>query len=517
MRVNDYYLPTKHYIETSAVFLRSPHYSRNEIVFLNRKHEDKMSEREKYFGHLTGVVMINPRSLASERLGGADYDGDTVVIVTEKVILDDVKNEIIKYDNSKINYSYMPCKIPTLKGDNSLIYNEKKHRLKCLQNTFSSSIGKLSNKALIDAAYVYNEPNSENNDHSKIAEYTILSGIEIDSAKSGKKPELPQLAEKSEHSKEAIYKCLQSYLEAKKAFDQNSSISKIYPIIEDLLRDENIDLDNNDTYGSNVLNVMYIMDELKAPKHEEINNSYKFDQNKYDISDDYPKVLALAEVYSETTNLIARVLSPKAKEANSDKKDIIYYQLSLLLNDKDISVDDLLNSTDIDNLEANDLLSRYIEDSSFHYLTNKKDREKYIKELLPNINDPKVIDAITDFTNDGFRILFLYLNYLSRNITKCELNFTSSILPKIDYFDETEAELFNKYLIKYRKYINDNLDIDNSPLESYSMLIKYLKEESKNISFGDVLSSINIYTSSMIYDVFFELLKKELGGEVYGK
>ena len=39
--------------------------------------------RNHYLGHLTDVVMVDAYMLASERLGGADYDGDMIKTIAE--------------------------------------------------------------------------------------------------------------------------------------------------------------------------------------------------------------------------------------------------------------------------------------------------------------------------------------------------------------------------------------------------------------------------------------------------
>ena len=83
------------------------HYSKNEIVLLNRRPIKLFEEWEEYFSHLTGVVIINSRSLAAERLGGADFDGDTVLVVNDKNIVSCVTREMITYQYNRINYKYL--------------------------------------------------------------------------------------------------------------------------------------------------------------------------------------------------------------------------------------------------------------------------------------------------------------------------------------------------------------------------------------------------------------------------
>ena len=517
MNANDYYLPSNHPINTSAVFLRSPHYSRNEIVFLNKLIADKNDEREIYLGHLTGVVMVNPRSLTSERLGGADYDGDTVVIVTEKLILDEVKRNIVDYSNSSIKYAYLPFKIPSLNGNESLVYTEKEHRLECLQNTFASRIGEISNNALIEAAFAYNDSNSNLDDYNRIVEFTIISGIEIDSAKSGKKPDLADYEKikykKNKISKE-IYNCLNLYLEAKKAYDKDSSITKALNLVDELnhLIDNETFYENNH-FGSNVLDALYIMNEIKPPHKKEIKSALKFDKNDYSYTNEYAKCLAIIRTYRDCSFFINRVLSNKAKEANQNKQDIIYSQIEEILNDR-ISINELLDCMTIDNLLAAELLVKYIEsDKKYHFLTDLNERKEFIKTLFPKLDDSKIIDIFTDFNHDGFRLLFLYLNYLKREITTCQLSMDFENDNLSEKLNDTITEDYKRYVDEYHKYLNGFLDPNLDPEEIYRKLLDYLEKEIKDIEFGDIINSIDIYNSPMMFDLFFSKLKEKLEGD----
>lgn len=67
---------------------RNPHIARNEHVMLKplpvgteNENNKKLQHYEKYFGKLTGVLMVSPASLVAQRMGGADYDGDKVRLI----------------------------------------------------------------------------------------------------------------------------------------------------------------------------------------------------------------------------------------------------------------------------------------------------------------------------------------------------------------------------------------------------------------------------------------------------
>ena len=76
--------------EDSCTLLRNPHIARNEELQLSVYPEGD-DLRQHYLGHLTDVVMVSADSLAAERLGGADYDGDLI-----KTIADPILNRCVK-------------------------------------------------------------------------------------------------------------------------------------------------------------------------------------------------------------------------------------------------------------------------------------------------------------------------------------------------------------------------------------------------------------------------------------
>ena len=84
LKLNEFYCPNTT-LNPRCIILRNPHYSRNEIVIMQNSY-DKYKERNEFFGHLTGVFMVNPEAMIADRLGGADYDGDEVCILNDEGI-----------------------------------------------------------------------------------------------------------------------------------------------------------------------------------------------------------------------------------------------------------------------------------------------------------------------------------------------------------------------------------------------------------------------------------------------
>ena len=135
--------------------------------------------------------MVDSRSLIPERLGGADNDGDMI-----KTISDPLLNRCVSrnYGGSFENSSNLPLlKIPAaepLQQD----AQDWQARFAVVKSTFSSRVGQISNAALRRSIFAYDENTEDGAIKEQCRQETetlaILTGLEIDSAKSGIKPDL---------------------------------------------------------------------------------------------------------------------------------------------------------------------------------------------------------------------------------------------------------------------------------------------------------------------------------------
>ena len=186
-----FYAPRPGYKGKSAcTLLRNPHIARNEEILLD-PYRPVEQMRKHYLGHLTDVVMVSSTMYAAERLGGADFDGDMV-----KTIADPIVNRCVQknyqYQNLD-NLDNLPfLKIPAIQAR---VQDAKdwRARFQTVRDTFSSRVGQISNAALARSVIAYNE-NSQAEERQQAREevetLAILTGLEIDSAKSGVKPDL---------------------------------------------------------------------------------------------------------------------------------------------------------------------------------------------------------------------------------------------------------------------------------------------------------------------------------------
>lgn len=188
---NEMYAPLPAYKEQDIyTLLRSPHIARNEeALAVPLANVGKL--RKKYLSHLSYVLMVDSRSLIPERLGGADYDGDMI-----KTIADPVVNGCV-FHGYEASGSLPVLKIPAAEPLISDA-NDWQARLECVKNTFSSRVGQISNAALRRGIVAYDEnSDSEEREFARMDTevLAILTGLEIDSAKSGIKPDLSEYLE----------------------------------------------------------------------------------------------------------------------------------------------------------------------------------------------------------------------------------------------------------------------------------------------------------------------------------
>lgn len=196
-------------LDESYTLLRNPHIARNEEAVVSPP-EYIGPLRQKYLSHLSYVIMVDSRTLIPERLGGADFDGDMI-----KTIADPLLNVCVAR-NYKANdfdtYSHQSS-IPLLKipSATSLVLdaNDWQDRFEVVKNTFSTRIGQICNAAFDRSIIAYDE-NSDMAERERLQRETemleILTGLEIDSVKSGIKPDLTEFLSQKTVSRSSFLK-----------------------------------------------------------------------------------------------------------------------------------------------------------------------------------------------------------------------------------------------------------------------------------------------------------------------
>lgn len=172
-------------------FFRNPHLSRNEQSLLKPyvlgKEKAKKDKYYKYFGHLNGIVMVSYSSLVPQTMGGADFDGDIVKVVEDECVRKAVIRGIFENYKRKLPIIVIPG--AEARADSIL---PKTTDYSVIKDTFSNNIGKISNLSVRLGVVEYG---SEGVPEHSCAECTILTGLEIDAAKTGRHPNLSEMIE----------------------------------------------------------------------------------------------------------------------------------------------------------------------------------------------------------------------------------------------------------------------------------------------------------------------------------
>lgn len=393
---NAFYAPSMAYSHSNeCTLLRNPHISRNEEVQL-QIYPDVENMRKYYLSHLTDVVMVNWDSLTAERLGGADFDGDMI-----KTISDPIVNRCVNR-NSKANTPLLkiPSAEPVIRDA-----TDWQARFETVKSTFSSRVGQISNAALNRSIIAYNE-NSDDELRDKCREETeilaILTGLEIDSAKSGMKPDLTEyLGTKTvAKSKFLKYKSLLEKSEGRRAWYE--------PTFEEQFEKFFADTDWNKV-DSNVERLPYLAYMLgkntvpvvdKTAADEEL-FTFATDENWKDklSSDKMEKLSALITDYERCLSRIRACGQPvKDRQRRNDIQRILYSRGQ----DREYDADMLYTLFQGIPAERISAIRQELQAKNWH-LTPKEQREDFLADLIPELE--RYYPLFSDFRFGGYRVL----------------------------------------------------------------------------------------------------------------
>ena len=410
---SSFYAPQAAYAHDDAcTLLRNPHIARNEelqLSFYDAKEERKQM-RHYYFGHLTDVVMVDSNMLAAERLGGADYDGDMIKTISDSILNACVRRNynLYRYEKHKslTNTENIPLlMIPTAQPQ---IRNadDWEARFETVRSTFSSRVGQICNAALDRSIIAYNE-NSDAEERERCREETetlaILTGLEIDSAKSGIRPDLDEyLTHKTVKRSDFVkYKTLVEEMETRRAWYELTHAAKVKAFFK------KVDWDEVD---SNVERLPYLAQQLKKntprikakPTKDEELFSFAAQQPDWREQLDSDKLAAVAMLLQDYDACLSRIracrVPLKEKKRKSDVERILYARGQEDAYDPD-ELYALFGSLPPEKVSA---LRQAMQKQAWH-LMDEDARERFLREWLPEFDD--IYDLLTDFRFGGYRIL----------------------------------------------------------------------------------------------------------------
>lgn len=393
-----------------TALLRNPHIAKNEEVVVTPPYREAFIRR-RYLSHLRGVVMVEPWSLIAERLGGADYDGDMVKVIYEPVICESIASHY-KATNEKAgdnfsNRNNLPLlSIPTAEPQ---IRNADDWyaRFETVRSTFSSRVGQISNAALDRSMIAYDESaddETREQNRKETETLAILTGLEIDSAKSGVKPDLSayldsKTAKRNHYLK---YKRLLEDAEARPAWYEDTFAEKMKKYIEST---------DWDSVTANVEKLPYYAYMLKkntprkVPKPAPSSELFTFAkspnwQDSLDMALFEP-IKELIDTYDRCLRRIRSNIHPTP--SNSKKKDI---DRILIMRDQEDTYDSeslYVLFTEIDATRIKTIRDA-LKFEKWHFM-KASDRLAFLAEYLPEEGFREYDALFSDFRMGGYRIL----------------------------------------------------------------------------------------------------------------
>ena len=393
-----------------AALLRNPHIAKNEeAVVCSPSHICNI--RRKYFSHLNGVVMIEPQSLIAERLGGADYDGDMVKVIYDPVICESIashyKATIRKSEDRFSNWNNLPLlSIPTAEPQIRNA-NDWYARFETVKSTFSSRVGQISNAALDRSMVAYDESaddETREQNRKETETLAILTGLEIDSAKSGVKPDLSayldsKTARRSHYLK---YKRLLEDAEARPAWYEDTFAKKMKKYIES---------SDWDSVTANVEKLPYYAYMLKkntprkVPKPAPSSELFTFAKHpNWQDSLDMALFEPIKELIDTYDRCLRRIRSNgHPTPSNSKKKDI---DRILMMRDQEDTYDSeslyaLFTEIDATRIKT---IRDALKSEKWHFM-KASDRLAFLAEYLPEEGFREYDALFSDFRMGGYRVL----------------------------------------------------------------------------------------------------------------
>lgn len=403
---NSYYAPKAAYEHgEECTLLRNPHISRNEEIQLSCYAKVEQM-RKHYLGHLTDVVMVDSHTLAAERLGGADFDGDMIKTIAEPILNACVKRNYQEYATDlfrQISGNIPLLKIPAAEPQ-IRDANDWYARFETVRNTFSSRVGQISNAALDRSVIAYNE-NSDSDLRQRCKDETeilaILTGLEIDSAKSGVKPDLSEYL-----NKKVVNRSL--FLQYKKLLESAETRGKWYEPTFEQKHKAFFEKTDWSKVDSNLERLPYLGYQLKKntpkvkPKPAKDSELFVF-AGEHDWKESLdPQILSsLSALLSDYEACLSRIRACRVPVQNKQRKNDIERILFSRGQEDIYDADELYAAfQDISEERVTEIRAAIVE-SRWHFMDSES-RFDFLESHLPELDNYHELFA--DFRHSGYRI-----------------------------------------------------------------------------------------------------------------
>ena len=392
---NFMYAPQPNYEKSDYyTILRSPHIARNEEVLVKPMEPGEL--RGKYFSHLSYVVMVDSRSLIPERLGGADFDGDMV-----KTIADPLVNKCVIRSSTELPLLKIPTEQPLIADANDWY-----ERFITVKNTFSSRVGQISNAALSRGIIAYDENTADEEKeryYHEVETLAILTGLEIDSAKSGVKPDLSEYIEKKNTRRSLFlrYKAIVGSDDGHKWYElsKNARLKKYF---------ESIDWNGVSSNLEKLPYLAYMLERetetvtVRPVSDEQLFTFAQTPDWKDTINTEM--LTRVAELIKDYETALNRVRHIKHISTDMKRKGDIYRILFARGQEKDYTVDELYSAFDT-MLPQQIRKARLILDEVKWHLVPSEERTNILYTICRTGSLYDYLDIFCDFRNGGYRIV----------------------------------------------------------------------------------------------------------------
>lgn len=156
--------------EGTLLIERNPHICRSEHTLMNAVNP---AQAERYCSQLNNVCMVNRWDLTAQRLNGADFDGDLVLVVDNEIMRSGV-------DPSAAIVLDVEDKVTAKREQNT-----PEQRAEMILRTMKSMIGEISNCATCYHNKVPKSPEQKHRYERYIDLLSVINGKSIDFAKTG--------------------------------------------------------------------------------------------------------------------------------------------------------------------------------------------------------------------------------------------------------------------------------------------------------------------------------------------
>lgn len=414
------YIPVKNSEEEIMNFtlLRNPHISKNESVTVKIA-IDADKYRKRYLRHLKGVTMVAKDSLYPMRLGGADFDGDMVKYIADYTISNNAFDQ--KYQAfEKYPLLYIPTEEPIISDAKNW-----EARFETVKNTFSSRVGQISNAAFNRSIIAYDENTSSElkEQYRKETEtLAILTGLEIDSAKSGVKPDLSEylVHQRAPRSLFLKYKTLLEKKTNRRAWYEKTYDRQYREFFK------NTDWNN---VSSNLERLPYYAYELKknTPKAKDKpasdNEIFIFaEPENWKKTLDKKKLNRVSALMKDYDHCLRRIRNHKNTSETQNKKSDIERILFMRGQEDEYDTDELISLfTDFSPEEIEEIYNG-IREEKWQFIPYEE-REAFLRKHLPSDKFEEYFELFCDFRHNGDRVFsdIICDRYATNNIANLTL------------------------------------------------------------------------------------------------